>query len=283
MTWNMTNVEVTTADAGPLTFDVWDTGSSAAEGPTVVALHGFPQGAQSYARVAEILSARGARVIAPDQRGYSPQARPVGVEHYNQEILAKDVIGLLDAMGLDKVYLVGHDWGANVAWVTAALFPDRVNALTAVSVPHPSAFAEAYKTDPDQKKRSEYIQLFWKEGKAEEVLLDDDARRLKGMLGDVDPKQIDYYAGRLQEPGALTAALSYYRAMNSSNAATPPVTVPTTYVWSDGDTALGPTGAKLCEKYVTGDYKLVTLEGISHWVPELAPEQLADAIADRMS
>ncbi|WP_202862686.1 alpha/beta fold hydrolase [Antricoccus suffuscus] len=244
-------------------------------------MHGFPQGAQSYREVARILAARGARVIVPDQRGYSAGARPIGVEHYTQATLAADVVAIMDAMGLDKVHLVGHDWGSNIAWVAAASYPERFSALTAVSIPHPSAFGEAYKIDSDQKKRSEYFKLFWQEGKAEQVLLEDDAKWLRDVLADIGPERAGHYIERLQQPGALTAALNYYRAMSSANVATPSVIVPTTLVWSDNDTAVGPVGPQLCAKYVDADYKLITLNGISHWIPELAPQDLADAIAER--
>lgn len=282
MTWTATRVVANTDDSGALDFDVWDTGSGDAHPPTVLALHGFPQGAQSYRDVAEILSARGVRVIAPDQRGYSPGARPVGAGHYGQAILAADVVAIMDAMGLERVHLVGHDWGSNIAWVAAATYPERFNALTAVSIPHPSAFGEAYKIDADQKKRSGYFKLFWQEGVAEETLLADDAARLREILVDIGPERAGHYVERLQRPGALTAALNYYRAMSSANAATPAVTVPTTLVWSDHDDAVSPTGPRLCAKYVDADYKLITLEGVSHWIPELAPAQLADAIASRL-
>ena len=282
MTWKATQVAALTDDCGALTFDVWDTGPVDAEPPTVLALHGFPQGAQSYREVAQILSGRGARVIAPDQRGYSPGARPVGAEHYGQATLAADVIAIMDAMGLDQVHLVGHDWGANIAWVAAATYPERFSALTAVSIPHPSAFGEAYKIDADQKKRSGYFQLFWQVGVAEETLLADDAVRLREILADIGPERAGRYVERLQQPGALTAALNYYRAMSSANAATPAVTVPTTLVWSDHDDAVGPTGPRLCAKYVDADYRLITLEGVSHWIPELAAPQLAEAIESRL-
>lgn len=282
MTWTESKVAASTGDAGILNFDVWDTGGGDPKTPTVLALHGFPQGAQSYREVAEILTERGVRVIAPDQRGYSPDARPTGVEHYAQAVLAADVVAIMDAMGLDKVHLVGHDWGSNIAWVAAATYPERFSALTAVSIPHPSAFGEAYKIDPDQKKRSEYFKLFWQEGKAEQVLLDEDASWLRNILADIGPERAGHYVERLQQPGALTAALNYYRAMSSANVATPPVIIPTTLVWSDHDDAVGPIGPELCAKYVNADYTLITLEGISHWIPELAPQDLADAIASRL-
>lgn len=279
--WNADRVEIVTDDAGPLTFDVWSTPHTDATTATVLALHGFPQGARSYETVAGLLAARGIRVIAPDQRGYSPDARPVGVEHYRDNVLAADAVAIAAALGAERFHLVGHDWGAHIAWVTAATYPDRVLSLTAVSVPHPTAFSAAIKSDPDQARKSEYIKLFWQEGKAEAVLLKDDGAYLRQALEDVEPAMIGYYVERLQQPGALTAALSYYRGMHGGT--TPSVTVPTTYVWSDGDHALGRTGAEACGQYVDADYRFVPLSGITHWIPEKAPEALADAITHRVT
>jgi pimeloyl-ACP methyl ester carboxylesterase len=170
-----------------------------------------------------------------------------------------------------------------VAWALAAWHEDRVRSLTAVSVPHPTAFTTAFRSDPEQQERSAYIRLFWQRGKAEEVLLADDARRLRRMFGDAVPAEaVDEYAAVLSAPGALTAALNWYRAM-SSDTPVDDVARPTTYVWSDADVAVGRIAAEGCAEYVTGDYRFVELAGVSHWVPEQAPEQLAVAILDRIA
>jgi pimeloyl-ACP methyl ester carboxylesterase len=166
------------------------------------------------------------------------------------------------------------------------LHPDRVRSLTAVSVPHPSAYSDAYRNDPEQKERSGYIRLFWQPGKAEELLREDDYRRLRRMLGPeaetgVPADAVDEYVTVLSAPGALTAALNWYRAMSASTVLDP-VAVPTTYVWSDGDTAIGRTAAEGCARFVTGDYRFVELPGVTHWIPEQAPDALAAAILDRL-
>jgi pimeloyl-ACP methyl ester carboxylesterase len=158
-----------------------------------------------------------------------------------------------------------------------------VRSLTAVSVPHPTAFTAAWRSDPEQKERSSYIRLFWQEGKAEEVLLADGARRLRRMYGAaVDPEAVDEYVAVLSAPGALTAALNWYRAM-SSGTPVDDVTVPTTYVWSDADIAVGRIAAEGTAAFVTGDYRFVELAGVSHWIPEEAPDALATAILDRIA
>ena len=272
-------------DVGDLTFDVRVDGPS--DGPPILLLHGFPETSLSWAAVTPMLTTAGLRVYAPDQLGYSPGARPDEVGAYSMPNLAQVTADLMTALDLPRAHVVGHDWGANVAWALAAWHPDRVRTLTAVSVPHPAAYTAAFRADPEQKERSAYIRLFWQEGKAEEVLLADDARRLRRMLGTeaetgVPKEAVDEYVSVLSAPGALTAALNWYRQMGSGPRLDP-VDVPTTYVWSDGDVAIGRTAAEACGEFVTGDYRFVELRGVTHWVPEQAPGQLATAILARIT
>jgi pimeloyl-ACP methyl ester carboxylesterase len=272
--------ELLRVDVGDLTFDVRADGPD--DGRPVLLLHGFPETSLSWAAVTPLLTAAGLRTYAPDQLGYSPGARPAEVGAYSMANLAQVTCDLLTALDLPRVDVVGHDWGANVAWTLAAWHSDRIRSLTAVSVPHPSAFTAAWRGDPEQQERSSYIRLFWQAGKAEEVLLADDARRLRRMLGGLSSEAVDQYVAVLSAPGALTAALNWYRAMGSDTAVEP-VAVPTTYVWSDGDVAIGRTAAEGCAAHVTGDYRFVGLPGVTHWVPEQAPEALATAILARIA
>lgn len=266
---------------GDLTFDLWADGP--ADGDPVLLLHGFPQSAAGWSLVAPLLSGAGLRVLAPNQRGYSPGARPLDVQSYTGDALVGDVAGLLDALGLDSVHLVGHDWGAAVAWPFAVTHPDRVRSLTAVSVPHLAAYGRALRDDPDQQQRGAYIGLLRQAGKAEDVLLADDAARLRAMYqGAVPAEQVAEHLDLLTQPGALTAALNWYRAMTADLRELAPVTVPTTYVWSDDDMALGRVGAEDCVNHVTGPYEFVELSGITHWIPEQAPDALAEAILRRV-
>ena len=200
-----------------MSLDVWSVGEPDAPHP-VLALHGFPQSARSWHAVGERLTGSGVRLVAPDQRGYSPRARPEGVEHYRMDRLVEDALVVADATGLERFHLLGHDWGAQVGWTLCERAPERVLSYTALSVPHPRAFATAYKEDEDQRRASEYIGLFWQHGVAEARLAEDDWARLRRLLEGLPDEEVEHYVARMREPGALTAALSWYRAMESGAA-----------------------------------------------------------------
>jgi pimeloyl-ACP methyl ester carboxylesterase len=260
-----------------LVLDAVDAGPP--DGEVVLLLHGFPQTSRSWREVWPALVQAGFRVVAPDQRGYSPDARPVGVEHYRMTELVADALSVLDAVGAARGHVVGHDWGAAVAWQVAGRHPDRVRTLTAVSVPHPLAFVEALRTDEDQRRRSRYMKD-WQDPGAEERLL---AGGLAQVFGDAPGVDASPYVERLREPGALTAALSWYRAQSLADLdGLGPITVPTLHVWSDRDAALGPAGASATEQHVQGPYRLEVLSGISHWVPEQAPEALSRLLLEHL-
>src|SRR3954451_3830676 len=176
--------ELLQADVGDLSFDVRVDGPH--DGRPVLLLHGFPETSASWARVTPLLTQAGLRTYAPDQLGYSPGARPAEVDAYALSNLAQVTADLMSALEIPRADVVGHDWGANVAWALAAWHSDRVRSLTAVSVPHPAAYTAAYRADPEQKERSAYIRLFVPAGKAEEELHGGDARRLRRMLGPVE-------------------------------------------------------------------------------------------------
>ncbi|WP_207798641.1 alpha/beta fold hydrolase [Klenkia marina] len=261
-----------------LTFDVRDTGP--ADGEPVVLLHGFPQDAGSWDRVVPGLHAAGLRTLAPDQRGYSPAARPAGRRAYVVRELVDDVRALLDAAGLERAHVVGHDWGAMVAWATAAWHPDRVSSLTAVSVPHPAAFAKSFLTST-QAAKSAYMAFFQLPVVPEKLLTRGNGAFLRDLLVRAGLPRADAAetVTRLRPAGALTAALNWYRAL-PLGAADPVgrVAVRTLHVWSDRDGFLGRAGTEATEQYVTGDYRLEVLPGVSHWVPETAGDRLADLV-----
>src|SRR5438445_179012 len=206
----------------------------------------------------------------------SPRARPEGVQNYEVQHLVADVLAVADWLGGHRFHLVGHDWGAAVAWGVGGTHQERLRTLNIVSVPHPKAFASALAESKDQQDKSSYIQLFREEGKAEEVLGGNDFAALRGMLstaGSAD--DVEEYMKVLGQPGALTAALNWYRAMQPGLVGDiGPISMPTMFVWSTDDVALGREGAEDTVNHVKGPYRFEILEGVSHWVPEAAAEEL---------
>jgi pimeloyl-ACP methyl ester carboxylesterase len=264
-----------------LTFDVRDAGP--ADGPVVVLLHGFPQHNDSWDAVIGRLTAQGYRCLAPNQRGYSPGARPPRRRDYRIPELVGDLGALIDASGAQQVHLVGHDWGAAVAWAAAAEMPERLKTVSPVSVPHPAAFIKSF-ANSRQGLASWYMYFFqlprvpewsmkWRNGAAMSKLLQQAGQTPAAAARD---------AQAMREPGALTAAINWYRAMPLSNprAINQKVSVPTLYVWSDGDTALMPKSAHNTARYVDGEYRFEILPGVSHWIPDEQPDQLADLLLE---
>jgi PhzF family phenazine biosynthesis protein len=267
-------------DVGNLTFDVVTAGPE--DGRPVLLLHGFPQTSWSWRHVIPALSRAGHRVLALDQRGYSPQASPDSVEEYAGEHLVADAIGVLDALDISAADIVGHDWGAAVAWQLASHFAERVNTLTAISVPHPRAFVEALTSDRDQQDRSQYLRDFASAG-YEATLLADDAARLRNLFGTQTGVDVEHIVSRLGS-AQLRRALNWYAAQSLERAATTPHTpVPTLHIWSDDDWALGEYAARATERFVSGPYQLEVLSGISHWIPEHAPDQTARLVLRQLA
>jgi pimeloyl-ACP methyl ester carboxylesterase len=261
-----------------LTFDVRDAGPP--DGEPVVLLHGFPQDSAAWDAVSPQLHQHGLRTLAPDQRGYSPMARPRGRKQYTLRETAADVLALLDAAGLESAHLVGHDWGGMVAWALGAWHPDRVRTLTALSVPHPAAMAKAMVTS-DQLLRSYYMGVFQLPVLPERLLLARGGRALRGMLrsGGLSREAAAHYVARMQEPGALSAALGWYRAMPfGARDRVGTVRVPTLHVWSTGDAFLGRAGIEATARFVHAPYRLEILDDVSHWIPELAADRVAQLI-----
>ncbi len=261
-----------------LTFDVRDAGPR--DGEPVVLLHGFPQDSAAWDRVAPALHQHGLRTLAPDQRGYCAMARPRGRTHYTLRQTAGDVLALLDAAGLESAHVVGHDWGAGVGWALGAWYPDRVRTLTALSVPHPAAMSKAMLTS-DQALRSLYMGVFQLPLVPERLLLAGDGAMLRRVLrrGGLEDDLVDHYVRRMQEPGALSCALGWYRALPwAGRDPVGKVRVPTLHVWSTGDPFLGRAATEGTARFVDAPYRLEVLEGVPHWLPELVPDRIAELV-----
>lgn len=264
-----------------LTFDVFDEGPL--KGEVVVLLHGFPERSTTWKRVAPLLHAQGYRTVAMDQRGYSPGARPRGRRHYRIRTVADDAAALAERVGA-PVHLVGHDWGAIAAWAAAMFRPEVFRTLTALSVPHPMAFLAAGVTS-SQLLRSWYIGLFQVPGLAERLARRPGGRFDQQLLATgMTEEEVARFRREMVDDGALPTALAWYRAMVllDRQLLGRKVTVPTTLVWSDGDTALARRGAETTHRWVDAPYELVVLEGATHWLPTQEPQAVADAVLARV-
>ena len=250
---------------------------------------GFPERASSWSAVAAILHGAGLRTLAVDQRGYSPRARPKRVRDYRTTELADDVAALAELLHEQtgrRPHLVGHDWGSAVAWTLALRHPALIRSLTAVSVPHPGAFLRSEFTSTQFLKSWYFVPFtapFVMTATAKRPRLIEPMLRRFGMT----PEEIARFHTGIVGYGVLPYGLHWYRAMALTDRALlkEKVRVPTTLVWSDGDVAVGRHGVEATAAHMApeADYRLVVLEGVTHWIPTQAPAPLAEAILARVA
>jgi pimeloyl-ACP methyl ester carboxylesterase len=247
------------------------------QGPTVLLLHGFPDTHDVWRKQVGPLAAAGYRVIAPDLRGYGRTEAPGGVYDYTLDKLRTDVIGLLDALEIDKVILVGHDWGGLIGWQIAALSPQRVERFVAMSTGHPTAIARAGIL---QHLRMTYVLGFILPGIAEHTLRAGDWFLMRQFTG--EPGQVENWKRDLSAPGRLTAALNYYRAnLNLSFPHSyPRVRVPVMGLWSDRDPALGERQMRDSAHYVDGEFRFERIRDADHWLQLTAHERVNALLLD---
>ena len=256
----------------------------AGEGPLVVLLHGFPQFWYMWRFQIPALAEVGFRVVAPDMRGYNLSEKPRGVRNYRVELLARDVERLILACGEESAAVVGHDWGAAVAWVTAMMHPGMVKRLGILNVPHPERFARGL-LRPAQLLRSSYMFFFQIPRLPEKVLAAGDFASLRHTLrnepirpGAFTDEDIERYAEALARPGALTAALNYYRALFRRNplkarALLRRIEAPVMVIWGERDRYLGKELAEPDPSWVP-NLRLERLPDASHFVAEDRPDEV---------
>ena len=269
---------------GRLVFDVSDDGP--ADGEIVVLLHGFPQRRSSWRSVSDRLTEQGYRTLAPDQRGYSPRANPRGRWSYRMGELVDDVVALIEAAGGGPVHVVGHDWGAAVAWSLASRRPELVRTVTALSVPHPAAYLRAMWTSK-QGLLSWYMYAFQLPWVPELLITSRRGRVLRRLLERIgqSPEVARRDAQGFGTYAAARGAVNWYRAMFLADPrdALVPVVRPTLFVWSDGDTAIARRGAELCADWVRAPYRFEVLTGVSHWIPDEAPDAVAELLLEHLA
>ncbi len=273
---------------GELTFNVADAGS----GSPVILLHGWPDSWPMWRHQMEALARNGHRVIAPDLRGFGQSDQPDAVEQYSLGNLIGDVTGILDELQIERASVVGHDWGAVLAWLVATFLPERVERLVAVSVGHPLAFSGA---GFGQKQLSWYMLWFQFPGVAEERLAANDWELFRnfahGGAARGSDDDMERQIADLSRPGRLGASLNWYRANISPDTFAgdgrgvdlPPVTCTTMGVWSSGDVLLSEVQMTDSQRFVSGPWRYERIEGASHWIPVDAREQLSSLLVEFLS
>lgn len=256
------------------------------DGPLVILLHGFPEFWYGWRKQIDYLAGKGYRVWVPDQRGYNLSDKPTGIEAYNQPVIADDVAGLIETSGREKIHLVGHDWGAAIAWWTAMKYPDKLENLIILNVPHPIVSANTIGKDWRQTRKSWYIFFFQLSWLPEALLRRDNWNGLvrsleRSMKPDtfIDSDWAEYRKAWSQ-PGAFTAMVNWYRAAGRLRPKLPPqriISVPTRIIWGVNDVALIREAAQMSMEFVAnGD--LIYIEDAGHFVQHEAPDRVNQLI-----
>jgi epoxide hydrolase 4 len=260
-------------------------------GPLLLLLHGFPEFWYGWRHQIESLAAAGFRVLAPDQRGYNLSDKPRGVSSYSLDLLARDIVGLIDDTGHDKAYVAGHDWGGAVGWWLGVHHPERIEKLALLNIPHPYVMLRTVKRNSVQQKKSSYIAFFQIPWLPERVLRARNwAATVKSLRktsrpGTFPDADLVLYREAWSQPGAITAMLNWYRAALRKGprlTQSSRVTVPTLLLWGAQDTALlremAQPSIDLCD-----NGRLVFLEEATHWVQHEEPDAVNAMLADFFS
>ncbi len=248
-------------------------------GRPVILLHGFPDSGRVWRHQVPALVAAGFQVIVPDLRGYGKSDKPSDVASYAMPLLLADVIGVLDDLGVERAHVVGHDWGAAIAWAVATFYPQRVDHLAVLSVGHPSAFAAAGFA---QREKSWYMLLFQFQDVAERWLSDNEWANFRAWARHPDADEVIAELAA----GSLTPGLSWYRAivppesLLAPRLELPPVAAPTMGVWSSGDIALTEAQMTGSGERVSGEWRYEVLPEVGHWMQLEAPDAVNALLTD---
>ena len=252
------------------------------DGPLVILLHGFPEFWWGWRHQIAPLADAGFRVVAPDQRGYNLSDKPEGKRAYDLDVLAADVIGLMDALRRETCCLVGHDWGGLVAWRTASRYPDRIARLVAVNAPHPDIAGPYLRSHPRQMLRSLYIGFFQIPRLPEAMLSARGHRALKDSLlrssrrGAFSDADLEHYERAWSQPGALTSMLNWYRALplKAGRSSGEKLAMPVLVIWGmrDGflESGLAEASLTLC-----ANGRMCRFDKATHWVHLEEPDAVA--------
>ena len=266
---------------GELAFDYRVAGEGNKE--FVILLHGFPETSIMWTLLMNHLASLGFCCIAPDMRGYSSGACPKGVQNYTVDKLSDDIVNIAKELKTDRFHLIGHDWGAAVGWHLVYHHPERINSWTALSVPHNKAFAKAYKTDPEQKKRSRYIGFFLLPIIPEIMIRRNDFQMFRRLWKNSGPEEMNHYLSVFRRKPSLTGALNYYRAnlRRGKGQRIGYIETPTLFIWGKKDLAIGEAAAKGTEEYMKGEYAFLELDG-GHWLIQTNYAEVESAIGGHL-
>ncbi len=259
------------------------------DGPLVVLLHGYPDFWYSWRHQIPALAAAGLRVVAPDMRGYNLSSKPAGVSAYAPRRLAGDIRDLIRERGAERAFLVGHDWGAAVAWVVAMAHPEVVERLAILNVPHPRRMLQALRRPGRQLAKSWYMFFFQLPWLPERAVRAGDWRGLRygfehdARPGAFTPQDIDRYREAWSQPGAATATINYYRASmrrppGREGRGLTPITAPTLVIWGERDRYLSSALAEPDRADVPNLKGVVRLHGASHWVQHDEPDRVSELL-----
>jgi pimeloyl-ACP methyl ester carboxylesterase len=254
------------------------------EGVPVLLLHGFPDSSQLWRHQIPAFVAAGMRAIAPDLRGFGESDKPEAIEEYAIARSVADMVAVLDALGIERAHVVGHDWGAGLAWALAAYVPTRVERLVVMSVGHPNTLR---RPSIAQREKGWYQVLFQFRGVAEALIQRDDWELFRDMLRDARDRE--RYIADLSRPGALTAGLNWYRANATPEQELertrpfPAVVAPTMGIWSSRDNFLTEEGMLGSAEYVDGPWRYERIEDAGHWLQLDAPDRVNKLLLDFLS
>jgi pimeloyl-ACP methyl ester carboxylesterase len=275
-------------EAGGLSFSCREAGIG---GEQILLLHGFPETSRMWEPLMTQLADSGYHCLAPDQRGYSPGARPEDVEAYAYQHLAGDVLGIAAAAGFKRYHVIAHDWGAGAMWAALSVDASPIASCVAMSIPHYLAVARAVWEDPDEESYRGFLELFIAPDHAAESVLsaDDFAGLRSGAWTAHDAAEVDDYLSVFRQPGALTGALNWYRASDAHRRALAngsfqfaDVDTPTLLLWGRDDPYVRRMSVDLAAEYMTGHYRVVELDA-GHWLMQEQSEAVTTAVIEHLA
>jgi pimeloyl-ACP methyl ester carboxylesterase len=257
--------------------------------PLVLMLHGFGVSRFFWNAQIRALPSVGYFVVAPNQRGYAVDARPDPADHpsYRVELLVQDALDIAASVGHAdrRIHLVGHDWGASLAWQIADQYPERLASLTILSRPHPLAFNQALQLpDGEQARRSQHHKAFLDPGAGPKILADDvNWLRTRLTANGVPPAAIEAHLSVIGNPTAMEAALAWYRARGVHHCPVGPTRVPTLYIWGDADDTVGRVAAEGTGAFISAPYQFEILPGVGHYAADQVPDRVNALLLEHLA